>query len=112
MDSRIYYASLPPLSNTFLSSIRRGEPCFYRSFTTLWQLTPNLGENVSISLRKSERPWNRSDVALHGADLFVLEWTNPPHGSPSPSPKAASTAAWPDWGLTVRRTLRHWSLNQ
>jgi sugar lactone lactonase YvrE len=31
--------------------------------------------HVSIAL-KSERPWNPTDVALHGSDLFVLEWTH------------------------------------
>jgi hypothetical protein len=34
----------------------------------------NAGQATSVL--RSEKPWNPTDVALHGADLFVLEWTN------------------------------------
>ena len=29
---------------------------------------------------KSESPWSPASVAIHGADLYVLEWTNPNRG--------------------------------
>jgi hypothetical protein len=32
------------------------------------------------TLLKSEKPWSPTDVAVHGADLYVLEWTNPNGG--------------------------------
>jgi hypothetical protein len=40
---------------------------------------------------KSEKPWAPTDVAVHGPDLYVLEWTN------------ANSAATDGWRPRVRK---------
>jgi hypothetical protein len=36
--------------------------------------------NAFETVLKSERPWSPTDVAWHGGNVFVLEWTNPNGG--------------------------------